>query len=203
MAGEQFQQVLTGAGVTSLLAQTGAANLLTSGESTVPRSITFSAAATTLSNQVFRLTFFTAVKTEPITQVRIPSGSTAAGATPTLCRVGIYSVDSAGAGTLINSIANDTALWATQNTDYLRSLTATFNKVAGQRYAFAWLCVTGATAPAVPGAQVLAAGAPGSNAAARAPRLSGALTAQADLPNGFTDAGLTATGGLIYAELVP
>lgn len=183
----------------SLLSQ----SLLTSGEASIARFLAQTASAGTLSNQALRLTFFTARKTEAITQIRIPSGPTAAAATPTVCRVGIYSVAANGDGTLVQSIANDTTLWAAGNTDYLRSLSGTFNKVAGQRYAMGWLCVTGATAPTIPGFLFMGAGTPGNNASARAPRIGGSLSGQSDLPASFTDAGLAVFGVGLYGELVP
>jgi len=165
------------------------------GESTMPdrRSAT---AAVTMSSGVLRLSYFTARKTESINNIQITSHSTAAGATPTVCRVGIYSIDSTGAGTLVASIANDTTIFQNITTRYSRALTSTFNKIAGQRYAVGVLVVTAATAPTVLGFNPSSA----SSVFYDAPQLCGSFAAQTDLPGSFTQA--NAQGGGVGGPLV-
>ncbi len=175
------------------------ANLLTAGEETIPRDLAVQNGLTT-ATQTLRLTYFMARKTETTTQVRVPSGATAAAATPTLCRVGLYSIDAAGAGTLVASIANDTALWAATSTAYTRSWSASYAKTAGQWYALGILVVSGATLPTFPG-NAVAAGV--LNEAAMAPRLAAALTGQSDLPASFVAGSLTATGQRFYGVILP
>lgn len=173
-------------------------NLLTSGEETCARHLAQSSAVAT-SNQGLRLTYFTARKTETTANVRMDTGGTAAAATPTLCRFGLYSVDSGGGGTLVASTANDTTLFAAGNTGYTRAWSTPYSKVAGQRYALAVLVVTGAATPTFwgIGSAGLAAD------AGLAPRLGGLLTGQADLPSSFTDASLTATAQCFYGAVLP
>ena len=101
----------------------------------------------------------------------------AAGATPTLCRMGIYTIDGSGNVTLVASTTNDTAMWSSNGVEYEKTLDVGFSKVAGTRYAVGSLCVTAASAPALAGMQ-------GSNSLinAIAPRLAGTVGSQTDLP---------------------
>lgn len=171
--------------------------LLSSGEEVFPRHCAaFTTVATGSGN--LRLSFFTARTTESITKVRLTSGSTAAGATPTLVRVGVYSVAGNGDITLEAAIANDTTLLAAATTEYERSLTATFNKVAGSRYAVGVLVVTAATAPTLQGTS-----AGGPSIAARAPRLTAFVSGQTDLPASVASASLGATSLCPYFEVAP
>lgn len=171
--------------------------LVESGEETVRRDNVTSGALATGSGTL-RLTYFKARKTEQTTQVRLLSGSTAAGATPTLVRAGIYSIDTNGDGTLIGAIANDTALLAATSTGYTRSWTTPFTKTAGTTYAVALIVVTGAATPTLAGAAVTSAA-----DMALAPRLSAALASQTDLPASFTAAGLTTSITRFYALVLP
>lgn len=100
------------------------------------------------------LSAFTARRTQTISSITVGTTATAAGATPTLCRLGIYSVNEADDCTLVASIANDTTLFAAANTTYSRNLTAPYELVLGQRYATAFLVVTAATFPSMVGVQL-------------------------------------------------
>lgn len=126
--------------------------------------------------------FFTADKSFTASKVRARSRGTAA-ASVTLIRFGLYSVAADGAGTLVASTANDTALFAATFTEYTKNLSATYDVVQGQRYAAGWLVV--ATTPgvyySVPPAYINVA---------QSPRTVGDLSALSDLPASFTDAGL-------------
>lgn len=175
-------------------------NALTSGEEVFSRLHANGGVVVTQSRAM--LTFFTSRKTETITKVRTITGSTAAAATPTLCRVGIYSVDGSGNGTLVASIANDTTLWATANTAYSSTLSSPLAKVGGQRYALGIICVTGAAAPSFIGAGV--DGSPGYRTEMTiAPRIAGFVNSVSDLPASFTDAGLSIWSLPLYGVLVP
>lgn len=91
-----------------------------------------------------RLSHFTAKRTETITGVTVYTGTAGAAATPTLCRMGIYSIDNAVEDmTLIASTPNDTALFAAATTAYQKNFSVPWNKVAGRRYAFGILTVSG------------------------------------------------------------
>lgn len=171
---------------------------LTSGESTIPRLLADNVASLAMTSQLLRLAFHTAKKTETITQVRVMTGTTAAGATPSLVRIGVYTVDTAGDLTLVASTANDTALLAGANTVYTKALSASFTKSAGQRYAFGLLVVTAAAAPTIVGALI-----PGSTEGGVAPRLNANVAAQADLPATVAAGSLAGTTGIIYGVVVP
>lgn len=192
-----FTTVLTSIATKAGTEEAYVPSLITSGEENMSREVARDSA--TMTSGVLRIAYWTARKTESITKVRIYSGATAAGATPTLIRVGIYSVAGNGDLTLIGSTANDTTLLAAQNTSYEKALQATFSKVKGTRYAIGVLVVTGATAPTIAANQPTVAA-----MCSVAPRICGALTAQTDLPAGpFSDASLTVSNGRPYAYLVP
>lgn len=174
----------------------GDQHALAVGESTITRKGLASAQTMGATGRL-TLTFFTPQKTETVSQFRFISGGTAAGATPTLVRMGIYSVAPNGDGALIASIPNDTTLFSAPSTRYTRSFTAPFQKRAGQRYAAGFLVVTAATMPTVYGDSGFSA------ENAEPPRLTGYLPAQTDLPASFTDASLTAHNVLTYVVLLP
>lgn len=155
---------------------------------------------TTTSGQV-RLTYFTARKSETSTQVRTLTGGTAAAATPTLCRVGLYLVDASDNGTLVAAISNDTTLWGTASTAYTRSWASSYPMIEGQRYAIGLICVTGTTAPSWLAAVQFQP--PAQSEANIAPRLTGVLVSQADLPSTFTASSLTANPYRHYSVILP
>lgn len=131
------------------------------------------------------LHFFTAKRTEAITTITAATGATAAGATPTICRYGVFSVAANGDITLIASTVNDTTLFAASNTEYPKALSSTWNKVAGARYAIGALVVTAATMPSFTG--VVWPSSAGITAAnKRLPMNWGRIDSLADLPTGTT-----------------
>lgn len=154
----------------------------------------------TLTSGVVRYAFFTPHRDELVAAVRMMSGSTAAAATPTLVRFGLYTVNSVGDGTLVASTVSNTAIFAAANTVYRQALSAAYQILQGQRYAFAALVVTAATAPNVPGCNLGTSGAE----VGEPPMVCAAMGAQADLPATFTAASL-APGNVnrIYAVLTP
>jgi hypothetical protein len=175
-------------------------NALTVGEETVHRDFMASQASASTTG-VFGLTFFTARKTETTTQFRIITGSTAAAATPTLCRVGLYSIASNGDGTLVASIANDTTLFAATVTAYVRSWSVSYAKTAGTRYALGLIVVSGAATPTFIGYIASGTAMPAEWAASA--RLTGRLTGQSDLPASFTEASLLTSANAHYAAILP
>lgn len=174
-----------------------AADLLAAGEESVHRLWGNLNSAVTLSNQSLRLCYFTARKSESVTQIRVESG-TAAGATPTVIRFGLYLIAADGGATLVAATANDTTLLVGANTVYTKAFAAPYAKIAGRRYAVGLLVVTGATAPTVRGVN-FSTGAE----LAIAARLTGALASQTDLPASFADASLGVAAGAPYAALLP
>ena len=146
------------------------------------------------------LAYFTASRTETINTLTSYVGNTAAGATPTLCRMGIYSIASNGDGTLVASIANDTTLWSAALTAPARALTASFSKVQGTRYAIATLIVTAAAVPSFFGPPLQGAGYIDA-LLGEAPRRCGQIAAQTDLPASFLVGSLANSRRLFAARL--
>ncbi|GAA4824362.1 right-handed parallel beta-helix repeat-containing protein [Streptomyces ziwulingensis] len=167
------------------------------GQETIPRWAANNSASIAMSSGTLRLGYFTARRTATVTALRINSGSTAAGATPTLVRAGLYSVDSAGALTLMSAITSDTTLLAAALTTYSRTLAAPQQVVAGQRYAIGVMVVTGATAPTLTGCLAATAG---ENSIS--PQLCSVITGQSDLPSSLAAGALSTTQSLIYAVAV-
>lgn len=163
-------------------------------EASMPRlAVVGSASITTTGN--LRLTYFTAKSATPRTSSIVTSGGTAAAATPTLVRWGIYSVAANGDLTLAAAIANDTALFATTFTPYTRALTSTWTPVVGARYALGVLVVSGAATPTISGHSALSA-----TQCSLAPRLGGVVTGQTDLPASVANASVATSRELMYAE---
>lgn len=173
-------------------------NLLEIGESTVPRHTANTASAVSTTSGNLRLTYFTATKTETTTQIRVGTGTTAAGATPTLCRLGLYTVAGSGDITLVASTANDTTLFANINTAYTKAWQVAYPKVAGVRYAIGLLVVSGAATPTLNGC-ALSSAAEG----AIAPRLTGNVGSQTDLPASVAAGSISTTVVCLYAVLLP
>jgi hypothetical protein len=173
---------------------------VTTGEENFSRRLINTQGASLITG-VFCLSYFTARKSETITQVRTSCGSPAAAATPTLCRIGLYTIDSSGNGTLVASIANDTTLWAAIGTAYTRTLSASYAKVAGQRYASAILVVTSVATPSLTG--ILAPATVVATEWAMSLRLSGRMTGQSDLPSSFLESSLSPSSPMHYSVWLP
>lgn len=158
-----------------------------SGAETLPRLVATSGSAST-GTQNLRLSFFTAQSSFTAANAVIAGGATAAAATPSLIRVGLYTVASNGDLTLVASTASDTSLLASANTIYVKALSASYAVTKGQRYALGLLVVTATTAPTVVGQF------PGSATSAfpgLSPRLCGVVASQADLPATVASASIT------------
>lgn len=173
-------------------------DLLAAGQETIPRELATTNTAATTSG-ILRLTYFTARSSYTSTQGRMWSGGTAAAATPTLVRWGLYLVPASGDSTLVAAIANDTTLFAATGTAYTRNWTTPYAVIAGQRYAHGVIVVTGAAAPTLVGAA-----AHGTAENLEAPRLHGALSGQTDLPAALTGGHvITASASRHYAVILP
>lgn len=127
---------------------------LASGVSTISRDAINSLAVTAGTGFV-RYTMFRPSRTFTTTQVKMRTGTTAAAATPTMCKMGLFRLRPEGGGVysaaLIASTANDTTLWAAANTSYTRSWAVSAEVAAGRLYAFATICVSGAATPSFVG----------------------------------------------------
>jgi hypothetical protein len=143
------------------------------------------------------ITYFRAPISYTVANLKAYSGTTAAGATPTLARLGLYSVATNGNLTLLSGTTNDTTLFSATNTGYTRALGASQAVTYGQWYATAVLLVTAAALPTLFGTTS------GSNglAAATAPRLSGSLGGQSDLPASITAGSVAAAAFCMWFEL--
>lgn len=181
-------------------------NYPTTGEETVSRDVLSGGGVggVTLGTQNLLLSYFTARHTGSVASAITRTTVAAAGATPTICRIGIYSVASNGNITLIGSTANDTALWNAINTTYTKALSAPTALTAGSRYAVGLLCVTSAAAPVVLGGAAATVQAPIMDLA---PRMTGLVASQSNLPSSVANASITNAGGTAaarhYARLVP
>lgn len=174
------------------------ANRVAAGETTLPRWGAVS--RVTMGTGVVRFSFFTATKTETVNNLACCTGGTAAGATPTYAALGVYSVGADGALTLVASTASDTTLFATGNTTYTRTTLAPWSKVAGQRYAFAALVVSGAAMPSIVSANFSG---PSSEMSTRAPILAASLSGQSELPASVAAGALGTSTQMLYGAITP
>jgi hypothetical protein len=171
---------------------------LTAGYETFPRELAIS--TVTSATGFMRICYFTARASYSTTQVRMWTSTTAAAATPTLCRIGLWLAAADGsASSLVASVANDTTLFAAASTSYTRSWSAPYSMVAGQRYAVAALVVSGAATPTFLGATGPAAAAE----AAAAPAMAGALSSLSDLPANFASSAAGTAAGRTYMVILP
>jgi hypothetical protein len=169
---------------------------LSVGCETIPRLFANGSELTT--SGTLRLTYFTAYQSFTAGSVRLGSSSTAAGATPTLCRIGIYSVATDGTLTLISSTANDTSLFSSTLTRYTKALSSTVAINAGSRYAVGVLVVTGAAAPTIIGQS--SSSAFGSEMGEN-PRMAGSVSGQSDLPESVIAASVSNNYQVMYVAI--
>lgn len=163
------------------------------GEETMFRQAAAVTAGT--SSGRLNLTFFTARAATVATNVSITTGGTAAAATPTLARIGLYLVNADNTLTLVASTANDTTLFAAAYTTYTKAFSATYTLVPGQRYAVGIIVVSAAALP------TYIAGGPGAGPMSLvAPRVAGYLSGQTDLP-ATVPAALTGGSSMVYASI--
>jgi hypothetical protein len=111
-----------------------------------------SATARTLTSGSLFATYFTSPSSRTVTSGVTVASGTAAGATPTLVRFGLYAVDGSGNLTsLLAATVNDTALLAGANTVYTKAWASSYTLDRATRYAVAALVVTAQTAPTLCG----------------------------------------------------
>lgn len=157
------------------------------------------AVSTTMVSGFLRLGFFQAQKTEVVNNIIVPA-TVAAAATPTLCRMGLYSVNAiTGDLTLIGASVNDTSLWSLIGwSPNIRALNTAVRKQAGSWYGIGGLAVTGVAVPAVACATTILGAVPLGQPAI-------ALAAQADLPAFVPVASVlaSANSSIIYGAVTP
>jgi hypothetical protein len=177
--------------------QPAAAARPTSGQETFSRYWATSNTITVTSG-VLKLTYFTADATEAVNSLGAFTGAQAAAATPTLCKMALFSVAGNGDLTLIAVTANDTSLFAAATTRYTKATTAQATRTAGQRYAHGLLVVTGTTAPQMAGAT------PSIALVGDFPvRIYGQLTGQTDIPSSIPAGSLTNSNTMHYGLILP
>lgn len=183
--------------------QTGSMEALwTGGEVIVPRMQVTSQGGTFASGTL-TLTFGTATVTETIGHISCQTaGTNASGGT--YAAYGLYTVDSSGNLTLVAHSNSDTTLWIYQYTslngyNVSAALTASYQKIAGQRYAVGALFV-GTTPPSIVGAAA-SAGDAGTNFIQ--PMLSAKLTGQSSIPSSITVGSLSSYGIACQFGLLP
>jgi hypothetical protein len=147
------------------------------GEETLPRLLCPTNAVSSASGALC-LTYFTAKCAVVCTKIESYVTGTAAAATPSLCRVGLYSVASNGNLSLVASAANATSLWSATWTPYVSSLSASYTLIGGQRYALGYLIVTAGATPTFYGSLTTPWD--------WAPVVWGAVGSQTDLPSTIT-----------------
>lgn len=133
--------------------------------------------------------------------LRMITGTTAAAATPTLCKMGLYSVAANGDLTLMSDTANDTALFAATNTSYTKALVSASQVVKGLWYATAILVVSGVAVPTFQASGGTVAGA--GTLFAVAPRLAGSLAGQVDLPASVAAGAVALNQTWFHAAVLP
>lgn len=185
----------TTAALADLESRLGGTSAVTAGDTTLPRSASMVDTIPTASGTLL-LSYFTASRAEELNRITLVTGGTAAGATPTLVRVGLYSVASDGSLTLVASAASDTAAFGTPGATSDWSLSATYAVTAEQRYAVGVLIVTGAATPTLVG---MASELPASELTVE-PRLAATVTGQTNLPASVDSGSLDATANVVYAR---
>jgi hypothetical protein len=163
--------------------------LLSSGQGleTIPRWAAGSQSINMTSGAV-RFGYFTARRSGTCTGIRVPSGGTAAGATPTVVRFGLYAVDSSGNLTLLSATVSDTTVFAGTFTSYTRSLAASQSITLGSLYAIGIIVVTGAQIPSIAGGNYA-----GGAENLLYPPIASVLTGQSNLPSSVAVGSLTST----------
>lgn len=169
-----------------------------SGAETMPRWAATNFGVAVSTSGLVWLSFFTPIQAKTFDEIVTISGDTAAAATPTLCRCGLYTSDGTDL-TLVARTANDTGLWADTFTEYSPSLNTTggfpasYTVAPGQRYAFGLVVVTAGATPTLYGIQ------PTSNATMdRDPYLVKNLAGQTDLPTTISIAATGANNKMFY-----
>ncbi|MDQ3223102.1 MAG: hypothetical protein M3Q75_06490, partial [Gemmatimonadota bacterium] len=176
-------------------------NSLTTGESVYDRELTGSSTLSVTSGTL-HLVFFTALKTETTVSTRVLTGTTAAVATPTLCKMCLCTVAESGDVTIVAVTANNTGLFSVASQPYTEAWTASYGKTAGVRYARGILVVTAVATPTVVGYALASAA---TTESAIDPRLTARVTGQTDLVVGtvIPAASLLTTTNRHYGVILP
>jgi hypothetical protein len=158
------------------------------------------AAQTTIATGRLLLGYATSRENLTLTKMRFMMGTTAAGATPTLVKLGIYREETDKSITLLGQTANDPTMCNTINAAVERPLAVAVPVTAGTRYAVTFIIVTAAAAPGLLGSvNQSAAGAE----MVLAPRVCGTVTSQTDLPATVAAGSIGVSNVLYYMAAIP
>lgn len=155
--------------------------------------------AISMTSGVIVFTYYEALQDLLIANLAAATSNAAAAATPTMCRLGQYSVDpSTGNLTLLAATTNDTAMFAAIGTEYTKALDVPVSEVKGTVYARAILVISGAAMPTIM-AQVALGGQDSFNRATnRRPHRSSILVGQTDLPSSVSNGSLATKNGIPF-----
>lgn len=191
-------EVTPGAGALSLGIQNEYGYLTTAGCGVIATRIGLQGVSATGLSGSLILMYFKAPKTFTSSSWKMANG-TAAGATPTLIRGGLYTVDLSGNLTLVASSANDTTLLNGTNVAYTKSFSTPYGLTQGLQYAFGFLFISAATAPTI--LMPALANAVTHFAYDTAPRVSGVVSSQSDLPSSVSAGSVSSLNVIMWAEL--
>jgi hypothetical protein len=187
--------------VTGLTNRLADLDILTNGEASIDRKAPLTGVAYGTSSNML-LTYRKSIKTETITKLSMACG-TAAGATPTLIKFGVYSVnETTGDLTLVASTASDTSVFSTANTGYELNLSSSWSKTAGTLYAYALLLVSSQTLPTIIGHAHLASTGV-NNILALPPRVTGLVSGQTDLPSSVVSSSVAISNRALWTHAIP
>jgi hypothetical protein len=168
------------------------------GELVFPRSICGANSPAAVS-QGLRLAGFRCKKTAPVTTISVITGTTAAAATPSLIRYGLYEHNGAGTYTLVASTVHDATLLVAANTAYPKAVSTAYTKKRGFDYMVAVLIVSGAALPTFNGPPLITNVL--SQSAINQPPRYGNIAGQADLPATFLASSIAVSLGTHQALL--
>lgn len=154
-------------------------------------------------NQQLRLNGFRCKRTGSVGRIIMFSGGTAAGATPTLVKVGAYHRNDDDTYSLVGATPNTVTMFAGTNATYNTAFAAPWYKFKGDDYLIGVLIVTGAALPTIQGPFTAVANTTGTFLLP-APVKVGCLPGQTDLPTSFARTDLISTSpGTFHGLLIP
>ena len=149
-----------------------------------------------------RFAGFICQRSEVVKTVRLVTGGTAAGPTPTFGKVGVYHRFGANWVKEAESI-NDINLFNAANSTFNVAMVSPMRKIVNEQYLVAQMMISAAALPVF---QCPSSGwvtAYMTDVLNQLPRLTGALTGQTDLPASIPDASIVNTTGTFHALLLP
>lgn len=172
------------------------------GESIWSRETPYVSTSVTVS-QALRCNGFRCKRTGLVSDLVIFSGGTAAGATPSLVKIGAYHKLEDGSYNLIGASANTVSLFAITNNTYVVPFVVPWYKFRGDDYLIAVLIVTAAALPTLQGPFTTSANTTGTFLLPE-PTKVGSILGQTDLPVNIAKGSLVSTSpGTFHGMLRP